>query len=678
GKGSRLRLTGASKPLIPILGVPLIERVIRSAREAGADDFYVVTGYHGEHVRTFLKGLTDRTGIRITAIVNGDWEKANGLSVLKARPYLRDPFLLLMADHLFEPSIARELMELPCADGEITLGVDRNIANGLIDMEDVTRVKTEGGKINNIGKRLTDFNGFDTGIFLCTPAIFDALERCAEESGDTSLSGAVRVLASEGRAKAADINGHFWVDVDDPAAVRRAENALLTDLGGKRNDGPVSRYLNRPLSQWISRRLVHYPITPNQVSLFTFVLALISSLLFIIGRPITAALLIHISSILDGCDGELARLKHMQSSFGDFLDAVLDRYADVSILLGILVYSLTNTSSYEIVHTAANPPLIASIFLLAISGTLMVSYTSAKCALNFDYKYKGTWIGAGKGRDIRLFQLFIGGILTFFHPISLLIAVALIALQTNIIVLLRVYFSWQKSRQSIPLLTTPIRALIFDFDGTIADTMPFLTRMAITVLTQDYKLSRTLARRKYLATTGLPFAEQIDLLFPGNSKNHQAVHTFESAKLNVLLSQPLMPKALSTLRYLATHHIKTFICSSTSQGLLADYIKARGLGPLLDGYSGHSTQFGKLQQITSVLQSTQLPPHEVLFVGDSLTDAHLARETKVNFVGLTGTFRSRDFHEIGFPSIASLADLVTMLQRSNSVADTLDSTDSGR
>ena len=70
GKGSRLRLTGDSKPLIPILGVPLIERVIRSAREAGADDFYVVTGYHGERVRTFLNRLTDRTGIRITPIVN--------------------------------------------------------------------------------------------------------------------------------------------------------------------------------------------------------------------------------------------------------------------------------------------------------------------------------------------------------------------------------------------------------------------------------------------------------------------------------------------------------------------------------------------------------------------------------------------------------------------------------
>ena len=140
---------------------------------------------------------------------------------MRARKCLREPFLMLMADHLFEPSIVRELLESPLADGEIALGVDRNTHNRLVDLEDVTRVKTFGGKIENIGKGLTDFNGFDTGIFLSTPAIFGALELCAEESGDTSLSGAVRVLASRGRAKAVDINGHFWIDVDDPKALSR-------------------------------------------------------------------------------------------------------------------------------------------------------------------------------------------------------------------------------------------------------------------------------------------------------------------------------------------------------------------------------------------------------------------------------------------------------------------------
>ncbi len=176
GKGSRLRQLGDSKPLVPVLGVPLIERTIRSAIEAGADDFYVVTGYQGERVRGFLCSLAERLRIPITPLINEDWEKENGFSVLKAREYLHEPFLLLMADHLFDPSVAREMMAHPPAEGDITLAVDEEIHNSLIDMDDVTRVKTEDGKIRNIGKGLTDFNGFDTGIFLCSPAIFEALE----------------------------------------------------------------------------------------------------------------------------------------------------------------------------------------------------------------------------------------------------------------------------------------------------------------------------------------------------------------------------------------------------------------------------------------------------------------------------------------------------------------------
>ena len=63
GKGSRLRQLGDSKPLVPVLGVPLIERAIRSAIEAGADDFYVVTGYQGERMARSISG-TQSTGIR--------------------------------------------------------------------------------------------------------------------------------------------------------------------------------------------------------------------------------------------------------------------------------------------------------------------------------------------------------------------------------------------------------------------------------------------------------------------------------------------------------------------------------------------------------------------------------------------------------------------------------------
>jgi len=255
GKGIRLHQRGESKPLIPILGIPMIERIIRTAMEAGAGEFYVVTGYQGDQIRDFLERLAQRLAIRITPLVNEDWEKDNGLSVLKARDILHESFLLLMADHLFEPSLARALTTLTLTNKEIALAVDGETRNSLVDMEDVTRVRVDAGKICDIGKGLVDFNGFDTGIFLCSPAIFEAIEQSHEKNGDSTLSGAVRVLAGKGLAQAITAPG-FWIDVDDPAAFRRAEKTLLNRLRDKSNDGPISRYLNRPISVQFSRQLV--------------------------------------------------------------------------------------------------------------------------------------------------------------------------------------------------------------------------------------------------------------------------------------------------------------------------------------------------------------------------------------------------------------------------------------
>ena len=74
GRGSRLSSRGDSKPLIPLLGVSLIERVILTAQESGLTDFYVVTGYNGEKLRHYLDRLSQGRDIHITHITNAEWE----------------------------------------------------------------------------------------------------------------------------------------------------------------------------------------------------------------------------------------------------------------------------------------------------------------------------------------------------------------------------------------------------------------------------------------------------------------------------------------------------------------------------------------------------------------------------------------------------------------------------
>ncbi|MGH8259508.1 MAG: NTP transferase domain-containing protein, partial [Steroidobacteraceae bacterium] len=107
----------------------------------------------------------------------------------------------------------------------VTLAVDFNIAGSINDPEDVTRVKCSNGRIERVGKVLRDFNAIDTGVFLCTPVLFDALE-ASQAAGDDSLSGAMNVLAQWGKARAFDIQDRLWLDVDDPPSFEKAE-ALL-------------------------------------------------------------------------------------------------------------------------------------------------------------------------------------------------------------------------------------------------------------------------------------------------------------------------------------------------------------------------------------------------------------------------------------------------------------------
>jgi len=418
GRGSRLSTASKSKPLIPLLGIPLIERVIRTTNEAGIIDFYIVTGYEAETIQTFLENLAQELSINITTILNNQWANAeNGVSVLKAKAYLKEPFLLLMADHLFDPAIVRELMAQPLRDDEINLVVDGNITCSFVDLEDVTRVKTEDGKIKNIGKGITDYNGFDTGIFKCTAAVFDALENSIKKNENTTLSGGVRILAKKKRANAVEISNRFWIDVDDPSAFKQAEKALLANLRDKSNDGPISKYLNRPISAKISRQLVKFKITPNQISILSFLFSLLAAGLFIPANYfylLTGGILAQFASIIDGCDGEVARLKFQTSKYGGWFDAVLDRYADAFLLFGLTLHALNNVAEN----------IILWIGFLAIIGSFMLSYTADKYdGLMHEKIIKSFRLRLG--RDVRVFLIFLGAIFNQVFWVLILLAVAM-------------------------------------------------------------------------------------------------------------------------------------------------------------------------------------------------------------------------------------------------------------
>jgi len=187
------------------------------------------------------------------------------------------------------------------------------------------------------------------------------------------------------------------------------------------------------------RLLAKTKVTPNQITWASFSIALLAFTSFVFGQNIAAGLLVQLSSIVDCVDGSLARRKNMTSEFGGFLDSVLDRYADILIVLGLTLWSLSHET-------------YAGIFLagfLAIAGTICISYTRARISPNHRHLFdKGFKFVAS--RDIRLFLIMLGAVIGQAYFCLIVIAVL-----TNVVVFYRLIYMYrylgQKSNQSKPI-----------------------------------------------------------------------------------------------------------------------------------------------------------------------------------------------------------------------------------
>jgi choline kinase len=226
GNGDRFHnTTHNSKLLEPLLGQPILTRTLECARAAGVLSATVVLGYQAERVRAVAEaGAPD--GLHLTFAYNPDWRLENGVSVLAAETHVSTGrFAVLMGDHVFEPAVLDRLFTAPLRSDESVLAVDMRPAPRDVATE-ATKVSLDGTRITAIGKDLVNYDALDTGVFVCTPVLFDALrDACA--AGDTTLSGGIRRLAARGLMHGLDIGEATWCDIDTVTDLEAAELALL-------------------------------------------------------------------------------------------------------------------------------------------------------------------------------------------------------------------------------------------------------------------------------------------------------------------------------------------------------------------------------------------------------------------------------------------------------------------
>lgn len=184
-------------------------------------------------------------------------------------------------------------------------------------------------------------------------------------------------------------------------------------------DGPVSRLLNRRISTRISGFIVSrgIPVTPNQMTLITLAVAMAAAALILLGHLLWGGILVEVSSILDGVDGEIARARGLASRRGGFLDTMLDRYSDITILAAVAV------AAY---HEGAPPLQLLVASLAALSGDVMVSYLHARGQMDLGVHPAAVGpLDSLGSRDVRL--LLLAALVAAGQPLIALLALAALA-----------------------------------------------------------------------------------------------------------------------------------------------------------------------------------------------------------------------------------------------------------
>ena len=126
-----------------------------------------------------------------------------------------------------------------------------------------------------------------------------------------------------------------WRFLAQPSDIIASEKQLLRH-SGKSQDGMVAKFLNRPISRVITRLLLKLPITPNACTILTFALAPVAFVFLVRGDYtgfLVGSAVFQLINILDGCDGEIARAKYLDSERGRRLDALCDFVANLIFVL---------------------------------------------------------------------------------------------------------------------------------------------------------------------------------------------------------------------------------------------------------------------------------------------------------------------------------------------------------
>jgi len=190
----------------------------------------------------------------------------------------------------------------------------------------------------------------------------------------------------------------------------------------------IGGYLSWPINR-LAGFVAPTGIPPNFITWAALCLNLWAGILFSQGRFAAGGGMMILAGLCDLLDGPVARLQSRVSIFGGFLDSILDRYADLILFLGLLVY-----------YASVNRFIYAFLAGAAMAGAVMVSYAKARAGSLVPIKDVGFW-----DRPERLVLMILGALANRMPPVLWILAIG-----PNITVIHRIMDTWKQTKEVAP------------------------------------------------------------------------------------------------------------------------------------------------------------------------------------------------------------------------------------
>jgi 1L-myo-inositol 1-phosphate cytidylyltransferase / CDP-L-myo-inositol myo-inositolphosphotransferase len=340
---------GRPSPLTMVAGLSLFQRTLLTMQRAGIRHFMVLAGDLAPSLREQLQG--DR---RLIAEVR--WLPTREFPPTDPRTWeilsvmMGGGYLVAGTGAIFSTALITRLREEARARTPV-LVARRGVVEKQASAIRLHRQRRDDGVLM-VESPVTTTPEPSSGPMLDLVAIpegFPTTGWASPEDSPHPLQSALERSLRDGQVTMIALGEEWYEDVRtsghasiaDAESVAHAERTLeqsLKDPPLSGLEGFVDRYFNRKCSRWLTRRLLPTSLTPNAVTLVATAVGLVAAGAFAAGGYVAAvvgALLFQFSAILDCCDGEVARLKFLESPFGQQLDLILDNLVHIAIFAGI-------------------------------------------------------------------------------------------------------------------------------------------------------------------------------------------------------------------------------------------------------------------------------------------------------------------------------------------------------